>query len=195
MLFFKKAVGTFQVTIGPLFKYKQLPGPYPKQRRWTGPSCTPGACLSPSSARSSGAGPEPGRNAEPRPPTRAQALPGAAEDPRRVSQGLGCPGEHTLLPKCLGERRRLPSSSPVTSRCCSALRFKSISGRKQQQLQGNSDCATEVTSQVPRLEKHCSTWVPCKHSFLLTHRKRMRFNSHQLVTSLTAGVFFERQSL
>lgn len=85
------------------------------------------------------------------------------------------------------------AGSPVTSlHAAPCADFNSISGRKHQWLQGNGACATEVTSQVSRLEKR---WSLCKHSFLLTHREHSPFNSHQLVESLTAVVFFETQSL
>lgn len=50
------------------------------------------------------------------------------------------------------------TGSPVTSLHTTPCEdFNSISGRKQQQLQGNGACATEVTSQagVSRLEKRC----------------------------------------
>lgn len=130
-------------TIKPLFKYKQSPGPYPKQSRGTHPSCNPGSW----------------------------PFPGFSACSLR-DMGAGLP---PALP--------LPLSTPD---------FNSVSGRKQQWLQGNGACATEVTSQVSRLEQLCLNWSLCKHSILLTHQEHLPFNSHQLVESLTAAAFFER---
>lgn len=150
-----------------------MPSPYPKQCRWTGPSCTPGACFSPSSACSSRARPEPGGTQSPCHPPEHGCCLGLQRTPGGFLRGWAALGNTrcSLSASGSGGGSRAPShsdsGSPVTSPCCSALRFNSISGRKQQQLQGNGDCATEVTSQVFRLQKHCSTWFPCKHSFFL----------------------------
>ena len=86
----------------------------------------------------------------------------------------------------------LPAPSPRSTPCSD---FNSISGRKQQQLQGNGAWAAEVTSQASRLEKRCLNRALRTQAFLLMHRGTLPFNSHLLVESLTAAVLLERQSL
>lgn len=65
----------------------------------------------------------------------------------------------------------LAAGSPVTSlHTASSSDFNSISGRKQQQLQGNGACTTEVTSQVSSLEKCCLNQSLCTHFFVCIRR-------------------------